>query len=123
MREVPMLTELNITYQIWHDVLKHIPKPTRYTLGTKVDNLFTDLIGCILTARYAKGSETRAILLRGSRTLDLLKYFMTLLWQIHVLKHNTYAQLADKLSHIGNMLGKWIARFPQEKRNPDITGE
>ena len=100
---------------LWHGFLLRLPRPTRYTLGTRIDNLFTGLIEAALLAKYAKRTNKLALLEQISRKLDTLKYFTTLLWQVKGIDHSKYAQLAEKLSGAGKMVGGWI----KKKKNPE----
>ena len=96
---------------MWHSYLVHLPRLTRYTLGVKIDNLFTEVIAVTLTAQYAKREHKYSLLININQKLDHLKYFVTILWETKGLNSNTYAQLAHKLSEAGTMLGGWIRKL------------
>lgn len=102
---------------MWHSFLPHLPRLTRYTLGIKIDNLFTALVESSLEAKYAKANEKINFLMEISRKLDNLKYFLTILWEVKGIQNNEYAQLAERLSTTGKMLGGWIKDF-QNKNKP-----
>lgn len=120
--EIPILTVLKECYLLWHSFLKHLPRLTRYTLGVKIDNLFTELIVITLTAQYAKREEKSMVLIQLSQKLDHLKYFITILWETEALDNSKYAQLSQKLSSVGNQLGKWTQSI-LKKETPPIVGE
>ncbi|KKS56884.1 MAG: hypothetical protein UV20_C0005G0049 [Candidatus Magasanikbacteria bacterium GW2011_GWA2_42_32] len=88
---------------------------TRYTIGARIDNLFTDLIEIILNAGYTKGKEKLPLLEKFSRKFDVLKYFLKLLWEIKALNNTKYITLSDKLDQIGKKLGKWLQFFTLQK--------
>lgn len=106
--EIPILSLLKESYLLWHNFLQHLPRLTRYTLGVKIDNLFTDLVAVTLTAQYAKREQKLTVLLQLAQKLDHLKFFMTILWEAKGLEANQYSQLAGKLTEAGTMLGGWI---------------
>lgn len=81
---------------------------SRYTLGARVDNLFTEILELALTAQYTKREEKRAFLETLSRKLDQLKFFITLLWEAKGIDAGKYGQISGKLSTVGRMLGKWL---------------
>lgn len=81
---------------------------SRYTLGAKVDNLFTDILELALAAQYTKHDEKRVFLETFSRKLDQLKFFITLLWEAKGLDAGKYGQISGKLGTVGRMLGKWL---------------
>ncbi len=93
---------------LWHNFFINLPRLERYTLGMKVDNLFTEILEIVLTARYTKRENKKIFLEEISRKLDNLKFFITLLWETKGLDANKYGQLSQKLATIGRMLGKWI---------------
>lgn len=96
---------------MWHNFLQHLPRLTRYTLGVKIDNLFSDLVAMTLTAQYAKREQKLTVLLQLAQKLDHLKFFMTILWEAKGLEANQYSQLAGKLTEAGVMLGAWIRKL------------
>ncbi|MFA6423838.1 MAG: four helix bundle protein [Candidatus Magasanikbacteria bacterium] len=105
---MPILTKFNESYKLWHGFLIHLPKLTKHTLGTKIDNLFTDIIELTLTASYIQRTEKIIFLEKISKKLDTLKYFITILWEIKGLNTNKYSQLSGQLITAGKMMGGWI---------------
>ena len=101
----PILTCLKDGYLIWHGFLTRLPRATRYTLGAKIDNLFTDIITNTLNGKYSKPEQKLVILKQASAQLDTLKYFTTMLWELKALDNKKYATLANKLSFVGQMIG------------------
>ena len=96
---------------LWHNFFVHLPRLTRYTLGFRIDNLFTDLIMVTLTAQYTKREHKLSILIQITQKLDHLKYFTTILWEANGLDSNKYAQLLHKFAEAGTMLGGWIKKL------------
>ncbi|MFH1088977.1 MAG: four helix bundle protein [Candidatus Uhrbacteria bacterium] len=86
----------------------HLPRLSRYTLGTKIDNFFTDILELAFTAKFTKHDEKKIFLETLSRKLDQLKFFMTLLWETKSLDAKKYAQISEKLNTIGRRLGGWL---------------
>lgn len=109
--EIPILSLLKESYLLWHNFLGYLPRLTRYTLGMRIDNLFTDLIATTLTAQYAKREQKLLVLTQLAQKLDHLKYFVTILWEAGGLEANKYSQLAQKLNEAGTMLGAWIRKL------------
>jgi len=111
------LTELKICYLLWHSFLIDLPRLTRYTLGVKIDNLFTELLGITIAAQYTKRTDKLEFLEELNRKFDNLKYFITILWEAKGLSAGKYAQLSQKLTRIGQMLGGWIALLKRNSPN------
>lgn len=93
---------------LWHSFFVYLPRLPRLTLGVRVDNLFTEILEIVLTARYTKREERKKFLDELSRKLENLKFFVTLLWEAKILDASKYGQLSQKLATAGRMLGKWI---------------
>jgi len=91
-----------------------LPRATRYTLGAKIDNLFTHAISIALTAKYTRQVEKITKLKQISEYLDYLKYFLTILWEIKGIDNKKFAELASKLDFIGKMIGGLI-RYLEQK--------
>ncbi len=87
--------------------MPHIPKTSRYTLGAKIDALFLDTIEHILAAIYASPQDKIKELGCSVITLDALKFFLQISWEIHSLNTERYQMLSEKLDEIGRMLGGW----------------
>ncbi len=85
---------------------------TRFTLGVKVDESFIHILELALTAQFTKRENKKMWLEEMSRKLDSLKFFITLLWEAKGLDTNKYAQLSQKLTTAGRMLGKWLLSLP-----------
>jgi len=103
-----ILQKLVSAYKLWHGFLPDIPKDSKYTLGTKIDNCFLEVIENIIKAGYSSKAEKEIFLKRTSAKLDLLKFFLQLIWEIKVLEDKKYIHLSEKLDEIGRMLGGWI---------------
>ncbi|MFH0780187.1 MAG: four helix bundle protein [Parcubacteria group bacterium] len=109
--DVPILHVFKESYKLWHEQLQHLARPTRYTIGVKIDGLFTDLIQLTLNAEYVKREEKFPVLKQMSEKIDALKYFLTILWELKGIPNGAYAQIADKLANCGRMLGGWLKNF------------
>ena len=88
--------------------MPNIPKDSKYTLGAKIDALFLEVIENIIKAGYSNKVEKEIFLRRTSAKLDLLKFFLQLVWEIKALENKKYISLSEKLDEVGRMLGGWI---------------
>lgn len=103
-----LIQKLVQVYKLWHSFLSNFPKGSRYTLGTKIDSLFLDMIELIIKAIYSDKVEKLISLKGTSLKLDLLKFFLQVAWEIKSLDNKKYILLSEKLDEIGKMLGGWI---------------
>jgi len=106
--EIPIIVKFNESYKLWHGYLIHIPRLTRYTLGAKIDNIFTESLELSLLAGYSAKESKLLIIQKLSVKFDLLKFFLKLLWEMKVLDNKKYAMLSRPLSETGNMIGGWL---------------
>jgi len=111
--DVPALKKVIIAYKLWHEYLVHMPRLSRYTLGTKTDVLFTDLIAIILKAGYTKREQKLPILQQASNKLDNLKFFLQLIWEMKLIDNKKYTKLSSSLAEVGRIIGGWINKLPQ----------
>ncbi len=112
---------LRESYKIWHNYSIHFPKFTKYTLGIKVDNLFTDCLNYALRARYADNDSKYCYIDKLIITFDSLKFFLQILWELKALDNKKYAKLSKNFSKIGKMIGGW-GKYTKNKTPANNTG-
>jgi hypothetical protein len=88
--------------------LTHIPRLSRYTIGTKIDLLFCETLEGILLAAYSSRDQKLQHIQRASVKLDSLKFFLQLAWELRFLDHKKYPLLATPLVGVGKVLGGWM---------------
>lgn len=115
-----MVLKLKDAYGTWQAFLTDFPKANRYTLGSKIDDVFLAAIEYCFLASYSAQSEKIPILDRAISRVDLIKLLLQLAWDIRALDTNKYAQIGEELAEIGRMLGGWrrqlIQKTPVETR-------
>lgn len=89
------------------------PKPHRYTLGQRLDNLTIELFELLSSANGRKLSDKIVLLERASVKTDTLKLLLRLAKDTQALKNNAYIDLETDLSEIGKMLGGWLKHTKQ----------
>ena len=73
--------------------LADLPRLSRFTLGAKIDTLFTDTIELILLAGYASKPQKLVLVQRASTKLDALKFFLQIAWEVKALDNKRYLRL------------------------------
>ncbi len=104
-------------YKIWHAHYANFPRLSKFSLGSKIDSLFTDVIELIFLAGYASADQKYTFVVRASTKLDLLKFFMQVAWETKCLDHKKYAVLSVPLNEIGKDIGGWQKHL-QTKQPP-----
>ncbi len=106
---VPALVQKFVSvYKLWQDYRDHFPKKSRFSLGSKIDYLFIEIIELLFTASYLGKEEKLPYLKKAIRRLDVLKFFFQVVWEIKALDNKKYITMSGHLNEIGRMLGGWI---------------
>jgi hypothetical protein len=106
-----IIQKLTSSYLLWHSFLIQLPRSTRYSLGTKIDNLFTDTLELILTAKYSSKEEKIKYINQAIIKFDSLKFFLQILWQNKSLDNKKYMGLSEDLAEVGKIMGGWKKLF------------
>lgn len=114
---MPVLQKIIEAYKIWHVHYASFPRLSKFSLGTKIDSLFTDLIELIFLAGYAGTDQKYTFVVRAATKLDVLKFFMQAAWEVKCLDQRKYAVLAVPLNDIGKDIGGW-QKYLQTKQPP-----
>ena len=99
---------------MWHGIILHIPKQSRYTLGAKIDIIFIEIIEKVFSATGAAKIEKLPYLLAASQKLDTLKFLLLIAWEIKILDNKKYILISEPLNEIGRMLGGWHRKIANE---------
>lgn len=66
------------------------------------------MIELIVVACYANKEQKYSLIVRASGKLDLIKFFLKLLWEMKLLDSKKYLSISPVLAETGKMLGGWI---------------
>ncbi|MDD5084078.1 MAG: four helix bundle protein [Candidatus Moranbacteria bacterium] len=115
---IPVVLKLKDAYGVWQNHLPHFPKANRFTIGSKIDNVFLATIEYCFLASYANVSEKIPLLDRAISRVDLIKLLLQLTWEMHALDNAKYMQLSERLAEIGRMLGGWKKGLQAKQKLP-----
>jgi len=104
---LPLLEKLKNVYLLWYGYFQILPKPHRYTIGQKIDNLLIESIEAVSTASFLKPAEKLPYVRHAIRKIDTLKILLMILWETKSLDDQKYIALSVKVDEIGRMLGGW----------------
>lgn len=111
---IPLLQKTKDLYLLWYKYFQILPKPHRYTLGQKVDNLLLALIESLATASFLPPIEKQPYVKLAIRKTDTLKIFLMILWEIKSIDNKKYILLSEHTSQIGRMLGGWNGQLSKQ---------
>lgn len=103
----PVVIRLKDSYNLWQIFLRDFPKANRYTLGSKIDDVFLNAIEFTFLASYTNLKDKIIIIDKAISRVDLLKLLILLSWEIKTLENNKYIQISERLEEVGRMLGGW----------------
>jgi hypothetical protein len=106
-------------FMVWQEYAKLFPKTSRYSLGTRIDNLFFEVIEPINSASYAIKAEKLPYVKKAISKLDSLKLFLQMAWQLNALDNKKYITLSEHLTEVGKMLGGWNGQL-MKQNSPDL---
>jgi len=124
-RSVPsVLNRIKEGYLVWMNLVPHIAKGARYTLGARIENKFLDLVELSYIA-YFTGKEQKAEKITECILItDTLKFLLSVAWEGKLISNKQCEDMALKLEEIGKMLGGWRKSLENpEKKNRALKGE
>ena len=104
---LPVIATVTEGYKRWHGTLPHMARLTRYSLGQHIDGLFIRLLEAILAAGFAERAHKPECLEKASVTLDCLKLFLQVAWELKAIDNKAFANVGGPLVEAGKMLGGW----------------
>ena len=97
--------------------MPNFPQPVRQTIVHKIDVYLTDVIENIYKAAHTTIKENKNNYLNNaSNSLDLLKFFLFIIWETKILDNNKFALLSENIHWIGKMLGNWIKSLDKNNK-------
>ena len=114
----PILQRIKEGYLLWLGLVQHIPKGARYTIGTRIEERWLDLLELTYTAYFSEKVGKEEKLSRCILILDTLKFLISVGWEGKLISHKQYEDVALNLSEVGKMLGGWRKSLGNpEKKN------
>jgi len=107
---------------LWHETVRRFPKDQRYTLGSKISEVYLELLEAVFLASITSGVAKLPVLQTSSVKLDLLKFFMQVAWESKAIDTPKYSLFSEQLDQIGRMLGGWRRDMAAklEKQTPPV---
>ncbi|HBE90664.1 MAG: hypothetical protein A3E37_01580 [Candidatus Andersenbacteria bacterium RIFCSPHIGHO2_12_FULL_46_9] len=101
--------------------MPHIPKGGRYTIGTRIENKFLDLLEQSYLAYFTPREKRAEKISQCILTMDTLKFLVYVAWEGKLITHKQYTLMAPKLDEIGKMFGGWkISLNNPDKKNRSL---
>ncbi|MFO0705091.1 MAG: four helix bundle protein [Candidatus Andersenbacteria bacterium] len=105
--DAPILQRASLAYKTWYGTLPNLPRLAHQGIGGRIETLFLDLITRLLQACFASPKRKADLIRAASSTLDTLKFFLQIAWELKLIDHKKYAHISTPLAEVGRMLGGW----------------
>lgn len=126
-----ILNRIKEGYLVWMNIVPHIPKGARYTIGARIENHFLDLLEFAYTAYFSSSARKSNYVYFTEKEkkaekisdcilcLDVLKFLISVAWEGKLVSNKQYEEISLKLDEIGKMLGGWRKSLENlQKKNP-----
>ncbi len=94
-------------YKIWQEILPHISKSQRQTIGAKIDKLLLGGLESTFLASYAPTSKRLDLITNAIIKIDSAKFFLLVGWENKIIDEKKYIRLSEKLVEASKMLVGW----------------
>jgi hypothetical protein len=94
-------------YSSWLLAYRNLPRVERFGLGRRIEESFLDLLEATFVSCYLPPEQKVIGLHKAITKLDVVKFFLQLLWETNLITTQKYSELSDKFEQIGRQLGGW----------------
>lgn len=113
-----ILIRIKEGYLLWMNISPHIAKGSRYTIGSRIENKFLDLLELSYTAYFTEKIRKAEKISECILIADILKFLVSVAWEGKLISNKQCEDIAIKLEEIGRMLGGWKKSLDNpEKKN------
>ena len=88
--------------------LNTLPRSQKFTLGDKIQTHLSELLELLIRAYYAPPVQKREKLNQVNITLEILRHYFRLCFDLNYIPFKKYEGFAQQLNEIGRMVGGWI---------------
>jgi len=106
-RLLPVVEKTKGVYKNWVIIQRNLPRAERFSLGSKIDFLFLDLLELLRKSSYTPIILKIKLLGDTLDKTDSLRFFIQLLWELKLIPNNQFSDLGGKIENIGRMINGW----------------
>lgn len=89
-------------------ILNRFPRSQKFVLGDRIQNQLSDLLELYIEAYYAKTSGKKSLLDKANISLEKLRHYFRLCFELGLFDSKKYHDFAQRLHEIGRMTGGWL---------------
>jgi len=106
--DIPIFKKIYELYKDFYLCLQNFPRQHRYSLGSKCDELITEILASIVAASQLPKFGKLPHLEAASVKVNLLRINFRLAQEIKAMDTKRYLAFQATLDEVGKMLGGWI---------------
>ena len=115
-----ILQRIKEGYLLWVNIVPHISKGARYTIGARIENKFLDLLELSYVAYFTEKEQKAEKIAECIFALDTLKFLVAVSWEGKLVTNKQCEEVARKLEESGRMFYGWKKGLENpEKKNRD----
>lgn len=108
MEEIPIITRTYETYKAVVDIVEHLEKRYRYSLGGSLEKSVLELLEDLIMAKNAPKPNKPLYLIRAGSRQEVAILKLRLILELKIVNETKVFQTQKKLVEIGRMLGGWL---------------
>lgn len=118
LNSASILNRIKEGYLVWVSIVPHISKGARYTIGSRIENKFLDLLDLAYIAYFTEKDKKGEKITECIVIVDTLKFLVSVAWEGALISNRHCEDVALKLEEIGKMFGGWKKSLGNpEKKN------
>lgn len=103
---------------MWINIVPHIQRGSRYTIGARIENKFLDLLELSYIAYFTEKERKMEKISECILVLDTLKFLVSVAWEGKLISNKHCEDVVLKMDEVGKMFGGWKKSLSNpEKKN------
>ena len=116
-----ILQRIKEAYLIWMNIIPHIQRGARHTIGARIENKFLDLLELAYVTYFTQREKKAEKISECVLLLDTLKFLISVAWETKLISARQFKEVALKLEEVGRMFGGWKNNLENPlKKNRDL---
>jgi len=94
------------------ELVKNFPRDQKFLLGSRLQNLCSDLLESYIEAFYAGDKGFKKEKLHAANIqLEKLRFFLRLAYEKGLFSTGRYRETSEKIQELGRMTGGWLKKL------------
>lgn len=89
------------------NIVPHMAKGARYTIGARIENKFLDLLELAYITYFTEKDKKEVKISECILLTDTLKFLISIAWESKLISNKQCEDIALKLEEVGKMFGGW----------------